>query len=150
MTSQADKAPLILAVPSKGRLQENANAFFARAGLVFRQSRGERDYRGTIAGFDNVEVLYLSASEIARELAQGGAHLGITGEDLIRDVYGVTPAEWKGLPNTYGWLPTDPTIRVAWTVLQAPGTITLLPPTSPVPAPPSQPTEQCGAMAALI
>ena len=85
MTNQADKAPLILAVPSKGRLQENANAFFARAGLVFKQSRGERDYRGTIAGFDNVEVLYLSASEIARELAQGGAHLGITGEDLIRE-----------------------------------------------------------------
>lgn len=85
MTHQADEAPLILAVPSKGRLQENANAFFARAGLVFKQSRGERDYRGTIAGFDNVEVLYLSASEIARELAQGGAHLGITGEDLIRE-----------------------------------------------------------------
>ena len=85
MTKQADKAPLLLAVPSKGRLLENANAFFARAGLVFKQSRGERDYRGTIAGFDNVEVLYLSASEIARELAQGGAHLGITGEDLIRE-----------------------------------------------------------------
>jgi ATP phosphoribosyltransferase len=28
-------SPLILAVPSKGRLQENAAAFFARAGLVF-------------------------------------------------------------------------------------------------------------------
>ena len=26
-------APLVLAVPSKGRLQENANAFFARAAL---------------------------------------------------------------------------------------------------------------------
>ena len=85
MTNQADKAPLILAVPSKGRLQENANAFFGRAGLAFKQSRGERDYRGTIAGFDNVEVLYVSASEIARELATGGAHLGITGEDLIRE-----------------------------------------------------------------
>ena len=85
MTNQADKAPLILAVPSKGRLQENAFSFFARAGLAFKQSRGERDYRGTIAGFDNVEVLYVSASEIARELATGGAHLGITGEDLIRE-----------------------------------------------------------------
>jgi ATP phosphoribosyltransferase len=28
-------APLILAVPSKGRLQENAAAFFDWAGLVF-------------------------------------------------------------------------------------------------------------------
>lgn len=85
MTQQADQAPLILAVPSKGRLQENANAFFARSGLVLKQSRGERDYRGTIAGLDNVEVWYVSSSEIARELAQGNAHLGITGEDLIRE-----------------------------------------------------------------
>ncbi|MFL5189121.1 MAG: ATP phosphoribosyltransferase, partial [Microvirga sp.] len=56
-------SPLILAVPSKGRLQENAAAFFARAGLVFTQSRGARDYRGTLAGVPDVEVAFLSASE---------------------------------------------------------------------------------------
>lgn len=77
--------PLTLAVPSKGRLQENTFAFFARAGLPLVQGRGSRDYRGTIAGVPDVEVLFLSASEIARELSQGGAHLGITGEDLIRE-----------------------------------------------------------------
>jgi ATP phosphoribosyltransferase len=77
--------PLTLAVPSKGRLQENAFAFFARAGLPLAQGRGSRDYRGTIAGVPDVEVLFLSASEIAREVSQGGAHLGITGEDLIRE-----------------------------------------------------------------
>ena len=81
---QAD-APLILAVPSKGRLQENAAAFFARAGLVFAQSRGARDYRGTLAGVPDVEVLFLSASEIVNQLATGGAHLGVTGEDLVRE-----------------------------------------------------------------
>ena len=37
---------LVLAVPSKGRLQENANAFFARAGLAVTTGRGARDYRG--------------------------------------------------------------------------------------------------------
>jgi ATP phosphoribosyltransferase len=84
MTSPSDP-PLVLAVPSKGRLQENTTAFFARAGLSLVQTRGERDYRGSIAGFSDVEVLYLSASEIARELASGGAHLGVTGEDLIRE-----------------------------------------------------------------
>ncbi len=78
-------SPLILAVPSKGRLQENAAAFFARAGLVFTQTRGARDYRGTLAGVPDVEVLFLSASEIVTQLAQGTAHLGITGEDLIRE-----------------------------------------------------------------
>ena len=40
-------APLVLAVPAKGRLQENAEAFFARAGLTLVKPRGARDYRGT-------------------------------------------------------------------------------------------------------
>ncbi|HEV2559995.1 MAG TPA: ATP phosphoribosyltransferase [Microvirga sp.] len=78
-------SPLILAVPSKGRLQENAAAFFARAGLVFAQGRGARDYRGTLKGVPDVEVLFLSASEIVNQLAGGAAHLGITGEDLVRE-----------------------------------------------------------------
>jgi ATP phosphoribosyltransferase len=78
-------APLILAVPSKGRLQEQAQAFFARAGLALTQPRGARDYRGTIVGLDDVEVAYLSAAEVAAQLAQGAAHLGVTGEDLIRE-----------------------------------------------------------------
>jgi len=77
--------PLILAVPSKGRLQENAQAFFARAGLMLVQSRGARDYRGTIAGVDGVEVAFLSAAEITSQLAQGAVHLGVTGEDLVRE-----------------------------------------------------------------
>lgn len=78
--------PLILAVPSKGRLQENAQNFFARAGLALVQPRGAREYRGAIAGLDGVEVAYLSSSEITRQLAQGGAHLGVTGEDLVREM----------------------------------------------------------------
>ena len=48
--------PLDPGRPSKGRLQENAAAFFARAGLVFAQSRGARDYRGSLAGVPDVEV----------------------------------------------------------------------------------------------
>ena len=52
-------APLVIAVPAKGRLQENAEAFFARAGLELVKPRGARDYRGAIAGLDGVEVAYL-------------------------------------------------------------------------------------------
>ena len=78
-------APFVLAVPSKGRLQENTEAFFARAGLKLSKAGGARDYRGTIAGLDNVEVAYLSASEIAAQLSRGLAHLGVTGEDLVRE-----------------------------------------------------------------
>jgi ATP phosphoribosyltransferase len=78
-------APFVLAVPSKGRLQENAEAFFARAGLTLAKPGGARDYRGTITGLDNVEIAYLSAGEIAWQLARGAVHLGVTGEDLVRE-----------------------------------------------------------------
>ena len=83
--SDASTMPLILAVPSKGRLQENASAFFGRAGLKLAQGAGARDYRGKLLGVPDVEVRYLSASEIAAQLASGAAHLGVTGEDLIRE-----------------------------------------------------------------
>ncbi|HEY5861565.1 MAG TPA: ATP phosphoribosyltransferase [Casimicrobiaceae bacterium] len=78
-------APLIIAVPAKGRLQENAEEFFARAGMKLVKPRGARDYRGEVAGMPGVEVAYLSASEIADALAQGTIHLGVTGEDLLRE-----------------------------------------------------------------
>jgi ATP phosphoribosyltransferase len=76
---------LVIAVPSKGRLQENAFDYFARAGLDIQQGRGARDYRGAIAGLDDVEVAFLSASEIVGQLASGAVHLGVTGEDLVRE-----------------------------------------------------------------
>src|SRR6516165_9176653 len=78
--------PFVIAVPAKGRLQENAKAFFARAGLDLVKPRGARDYRGSIADLPAVGVAYLSAAEIVDVLAQGHAHFGITGEDLVREL----------------------------------------------------------------
>lgn len=78
-------ADLILGVPSKGRLQENANAFFARAGLPVLQPGGARNYRGRLGGVERVEVAFLSASEITREIAGGNVHLGVTGLDLVAE-----------------------------------------------------------------
>lgn len=77
--------PFVIAVPAKGRLQANMEAFFARAGLELVKPRGVRDYRGTIANLAGVEVAYLSAAEVVDLLAQGVVHLGITGEDLVRE-----------------------------------------------------------------
>ena len=74
-----------IAVPSKGRLQENAAEFFARAGLELQQGRGARDYRGTVQGIEGVEVAFLPSPEIVASLAEGSVHLGIAGEDLIRE-----------------------------------------------------------------
>jgi ATP phosphoribosyltransferase len=81
----SETQPFVLAVPSKGRLQENAAAFFGRAGLTLVQGRGARDYRGTLAGIDGVEVAFVSAAEIVSQLAAGTAHMGVTGEDLVRE-----------------------------------------------------------------
>jgi len=77
---------LVLAVPAKGRLQENAEAFFDSAGLELVKPRGARDYRGTIAYVDGVEVVFISAAEITEALAAGVVHFGITGEDLVREL----------------------------------------------------------------
>jgi ATP phosphoribosyltransferase len=77
---------LLVGVPSKGRLQENAHAFFGRAGMTLVQPRGGREYRGTVPEVPGVEIVYLSAAEITSQLAQGGLHFGVTGEDLLREM----------------------------------------------------------------
>ena len=74
---------IVLAVPSKGRLKDDAARFFARAGLAFRQSGGGRDYTASIPSLPGVDVQFLSAAEIADHVAAGKAHLGVTGEDLV-------------------------------------------------------------------
>jgi ATP phosphoribosyltransferase len=76
---------LVLAVPSKGRLMDQTANLFAGAGMTLRKVGSERGYRGEIVGLEGVEVTYVSASEIASLLAAGRAHIGITGEDLIRE-----------------------------------------------------------------
>jgi ATP phosphoribosyltransferase len=58
---------------------------FASCGLNVRKVGHNRGYRGTIEGIDNIEVVFLSASEIAGHLRIGRIHLGVTGEDLIRE-----------------------------------------------------------------
>jgi ATP phosphoribosyltransferase len=80
---------LVLALPSKGRLMQDSEALLARAGMPVEKKDG-RGYRGRLAGSEDIEVAFLSAAEIARELAAGNIHLGITGADLVQE----TVAEW--------------------------------------------------------
>ena len=75
----------MLAVPSKGRLQEQAADYFVDAGLPMRKAAGARGYRALLDGMPDVDVMMLSASEIAAALQSGDVHLGITGEDLVRE-----------------------------------------------------------------
>jgi ATP phosphoribosyltransferase len=76
---------LTLAIPSKGRLKDNCNAWFADRGVVMEQTAGARGYRASFSGLPGIEVMLLSASEIASALLAGDIHLGITGEDLLRE-----------------------------------------------------------------
>lgn len=77
---------LILAVPSKGRLMDETANLFARGGLKLARTGNERGYRGELQGLPGVEVAFVSASEIADLLRKGEIHLGVTGEDLVRDL----------------------------------------------------------------
>jgi ATP phosphoribosyltransferase len=78
-------ARLTFAVPSKGRLMEQTAEFLARSGLKLQKVGHDRGYRGEIEGLDGVDVAFVSASEIVAELKRGSAHLGVTGEDLVRE-----------------------------------------------------------------
>lgn len=82
---------ITLAIPSKGRLKEQSLEVLARAGLAVTLPQDDRKYRARIDGLDNVEVAFLSASEIAGEIGQGAVDLGITGEDLLRE----NLADWE-------------------------------------------------------
>jgi ATP phosphoribosyltransferase len=79
-----DLKTFILAVPSKGRLEEKSAEIFSKAGLTLIRD-GARGYQGEMAGIDSVRVEYVSAGDIAARLAEGSAHMGITGEDLLRE-----------------------------------------------------------------
>ena len=76
---------LIIAIPSKGRLKEKTLNIFENAGLTVEPPEDERSYQTKISGRNDIEIAFLSASEIARELALGSVHLGVTGEDLARE-----------------------------------------------------------------
>ncbi len=76
---------LTLAIPSKGRLREQALEVLAAAGLPVSLPGDDRKYRARVEGRSDIEVAFLSASEIAGELGQGSVDLGITGEDLLRE-----------------------------------------------------------------
>ncbi|WP_299938892.1 ATP phosphoribosyltransferase [uncultured Nitratireductor sp.] len=82
---------ITIALPSKGRLKENALAQLEKAGLTVHLPENDRSYRAKLEGVDGVEIAFLSASEIARELERGTVDLGVTGEDLVRE----TIPDWE-------------------------------------------------------
>ncbi|MEO1328502.1 MAG: ATP phosphoribosyltransferase [Pseudomonadota bacterium] len=72
-------------LPSKGRLQAQVATYLAKAGLTLEKSSVDREYAGELLGLEGVELVFLQAGEIPGKLAAGAIHLGVTGEDLIRE-----------------------------------------------------------------
>jgi ATP phosphoribosyltransferase len=77
--------PLIIAVPSKGRLKEQVEAWLADCGVPLQVSGGSRGYIASLKGVPDAQVRLLSAGDIAEVLDAGEVHLGVTGEDLLRE-----------------------------------------------------------------
>ena len=74
---------LILALPSKGRLKDQCAEWLASLGYGLEASG--RGYSASLRGLPDVSVQLLSAGSIAAALDSGEAHLGVTGEDLLRE-----------------------------------------------------------------
>src|SRR5262245_20265654 len=81
--SAGPRASLTLAIPSKGRLQEQAADFLADCGLALTVE--PRFYGARIGAFPSIDVRLLSATDIARALREGEVHAGVTGEDVLRE-----------------------------------------------------------------
>lgn len=77
--------PLVIALPSKGRLKEQAEAWLADCGFRLEIEGGARGYRASLRGLPGAEVRLLSAGDIAQALDGDEIHIGLTGEDLLRE-----------------------------------------------------------------
>ncbi len=82
---------ITLALPSRGRLKEQALKMLAKASFAVSLPEDDRRYRATIDGHAGIEITFLSAPEISSEIGQGHVDLGVTGEDLIREKL----ADWE-------------------------------------------------------
>lgn len=106
---------ITVAIPSKGRLKERSVEIFAQAGLPVALPDDARSYRAAVETLPGIEIAFLSASEIARELIAGNIHLGITGEDLAREAIAAPEAVLEFvLPLGFGHADVVVAVPDAW------------------------------------
>jgi len=78
-------ADLLLGIPSKGRMHEEAAKWLAAAGMPLDRGAKMRGYVARLHGTPGIEVHLLSAGEIAGALDDGKLHVGLTGFDLLHE-----------------------------------------------------------------
>ena len=76
---------LKLGIPSKGRLKKQILEWFSNVGIQILTGEDERGYYATVSGFSEISIIFLSANDIPKEIYKGSLHLGITGQDLVRE-----------------------------------------------------------------
>lgn len=106
---------LSLAVPSKGRLMEQTEARLAKAGLTLRKTGEARGYRGELVEMPDIDVSFVSASEIAAALKAGSIDVGVTGEDLVRETMSDADTRVRFLaPLGFGFADVVVAVPVGW------------------------------------
>ena len=76
---------ITIGIPSKGRLKDNAIAFFNNKGLKILESEKERNYFASIKNKPYIKIIYLHAKEIIQRLGDGTLDIGISGLDLLNE-----------------------------------------------------------------
>ncbi len=76
---------LKLGIPSKGRLKKLTLEWFSNVGIEILTGEDERGYYATVSGISGLSIIFLSANDIPKEIYKGTLHLGITGQDLVRE-----------------------------------------------------------------
>ncbi|QSQ25468.1 ATP phosphoribosyltransferase [Pyxidicoccus parkwayensis] len=73
---------LKIALPNKGRLSDEVRELFNEAGLEVK-ARGERALTASLGG--EFEAIFVRAQDIPEFVADGAAHAGVTGWDLVSE-----------------------------------------------------------------
>ena len=76
---------ITLALPSKGRLKEQCEGWLSDCGFGLEVAGGSRGYQAQLTGIPGIDAPLLSSSDIAAGLDSGDLHLGVVGEDLLRE-----------------------------------------------------------------
>ena len=99
MNPATPRQKFVLALPSKGRLQEQCINFLSGCGFDVRRIGNGREYVARMVGVDDVDVIFLRPEEIPSRVEQGDAHAGMTGEDLYREYGEGSPTSALVMPK---------------------------------------------------
>jgi ATP phosphoribosyltransferase len=73
-----------LALPSKGAIAEPTTSFLKECGLRVNHPN-PRQYTGTVPALNNLNVLFQRVRDVLYKVADGTAHIGITGYDVVQE-----------------------------------------------------------------